>query len=77
MLRYLGMFALCDVTFVVFMLSWFATRHVFFILAIKATWEARNRIPRIWDPARGHYMTSEIYYSFFTMLVTLQVRIHT
>ena len=37
MLRYLGMITLCDLAFLVFMLSWFFTRHVLFMLFIKAT----------------------------------------
>ena len=73
MLRYLGMSTLCDLAFVVFMLSWFFTRHVLFMLVIKATWEARYVIPRVWDPSRGHFLTTEIYYAFFCMLVALQV----
>ncbi|KAM5540340.1 hypothetical protein V8D89_005798 [Ganoderma adspersum] len=73
MLRYLGMSTLCDLAFVVFMLSWFFTRHVLFMLVIKATWEAWYVIPRVWDPSRGHFLTTEIYYAFFCMLVALQV----
>ena len=75
MFRYLGMSTVCDATFVVFLLSWFVTRHVLFLLAIKATWEAWYVVPRIWDPSRGHFMTKEIYIGFFTMLVVLQVRV--
>ncbi|KAI0353473.1 longevity assurance proteins LAG1/LAC1 [Trametes cingulata] len=73
MFKYLGMATLCDVTFVVFLLSWFITRHVLFLLAIKATWESWYVVPRIWDPSRGHYMTKEIYIGFFGMLVTMQI----
>lgn len=73
MLRYLGMTTLCDLTFVVFLLSWLITRHVFFILVIKATWEGKDIIPRIWDRSRSHYMTEQIYFVFFAMLVSLQV----
>ena len=73
MFRYLGMSLLCDLTFVAFLVSWFVTRHVLFLLVIKATWEAWYVIPRIWDPSRGHYLTTEIYYAFLGMLVALQV----
>ncbi|KAI0751568.1 longevity assurance proteins LAG1/LAC1 [Daedaleopsis nitida] len=73
MLRYLGMSTLCDLTFVVFLLSWLITRHVFFILVIKTTWEATYIIPHIWDPSRSDYMTKEIFLGFFAMLVSLQV----
>ncbi|KAL7282270.1 hypothetical protein ACG7TL_003740 [Trametes sanguinea] len=73
MFRYLGMSTLCDATFVTFLLSWFVTRHVLFLLAIKTTWEAWYVVPRIWDPARGHFMTKETYFGFFAMLVALQI----
>ena len=75
MFRYLGMYAFCDATFILYMVSWVITRHGLFILVIKATWQAKYMIPRVWDPARGHYMTKEIFYGFFGMLVSLQVRI--
>ena len=73
MIRYLGYSMACDLCFVVFMVSWLITRHFFFVLVIKSTWEARNIIPRIWDPSRGHFMTKEIYFGFFAMLCALQV----
>ena len=73
MFRYLGMSKLCDATFVVFLLSWLITRHFLFLLVIKATWETKYVIPRVWDPSRGHFMTKEIYIGFFAMLVALQV----
>ncbi|RPD66723.1 longevity assurance proteins LAG1/LAC1 [Lentinus tigrinus ALCF2SS1-7] len=73
MFRYLGMSMLCDVTFVVFLLSWLVTRHFLFILAIKATWESKYAVPRVWDPSRGHFMTKEIYIAFLAMLIALQI----
>lgn len=73
MIRYLGHTTACDVAFVVFLISWFVTRHVLFILAIKATWDALYITPSIWDPIRGQYMTKEIYMTFIAMLVALQV----
>ena len=47
MLRYLGISTLCDLAFVVFMLSWLFTLHVYFMLVIKVTWEAWYVIPRV------------------------------
>ncbi|KAI0368088.1 longevity assurance proteins LAG1/LAC1 [Pilatotrama ljubarskyi] len=73
MLRYLGFTTLCDATFVVFLLSWLVTRHVLFLLVIKATWEAWYIVPRIWNPPTGHYMTKKVYFGFFGMLVTMQI----
>ena len=74
MLRYLGFSTTCDAAFVVFMISWLVTRNFLFGLVIIATWKAWYIIPRVWDPARGHFMTREIYIGFFTMLCVLQVR---
>ncbi|KAI0677068.1 longevity assurance proteins LAG1/LAC1 [Trametes maxima] len=73
MFRYLGMSTICDATFVLFLVSWLITRHALFLLTIKATWEAWYTVPRIWDPSRGHFMTKEIYFGFFAMLVVLQI----
>ncbi|KAI0772062.1 longevity assurance proteins LAG1/LAC1 [Trametes elegans] len=73
MLRYLGMSTACDAAFVVFLLSWLVTRHILFLLAIKATWEAWDILPRQWDPPRGHYMTAKVYFGFVSMLVMLQI----
>ncbi|KAJ2990738.1 hypothetical protein NUW54_g8384 [Trametes sanguinea] len=42
-------------------------------LAHTTTWEAWYVVPRIWDPSRGHFMTKEIYFGFFAMLVALQI----
>lgn len=74
MLRYMNLSTACDATFVIFMLSWLATRHFLFNLVLKATWDAWYIIPRVWDPSRGHYMTREVYMGFFAMLCMLQVR---
>ncbi|KAI0824735.1 longevity assurance proteins LAG1/LAC1 [Trametes gibbosa] len=73
MQRYLGYSTACDVTFVMFLVSWFVTRHVLFVFAIKATWDSWYVVPRVWDPSRGYYMTKEFFWGFLTMLVTLQI----
>ncbi|CDO71382.1 hypothetical protein BN946_scf184908.g140 [Trametes cinnabarina] len=73
MFRYLGMSTVCDATFVLFLSSWFVTRHVLFLLVIKATWTAWFTVPRVWDPERGQFMTKKTYFGFFTMLVALQI----
>lgn len=75
MFRYLAMPILCDATFVVFLVSWFVTRHVFFILVIKSTYsDSPYYIPFDWIPEREYYYTSQVYTAFLTMLISLQVR---
>lgn len=74
MLKYLGLSTLCDTTFVLFMVSWFITRHFFFVLVIKSTiFEAPRLIPFVWDPEPGHYMPRRVHYTFSALLVVLQV----
>ena len=75
MLRYLGFSTCCDITFVLFMLSWLVTRHILFLFAIKSTYyDAPRIIPRVWDPSTGHFMTKGVYVAFNAMLISLQVR---
>ena len=73
MIRYLGLTTLCDATFGVFMLSWLVTRHFLFLFVIKSTYyDAPRIIPRVWDPATGHFMTKGVYVAFNAMLMSLQ-----
>lgn len=74
MLRYLSFKTLCDLTFVCFMVSWFITRHVLFIIAIKSTYiDIPKLVPAVWDPANGYYMTKGVWMIFLSMLITLEV----
>ncbi|GJE84990.1 longevity assurance proteins LAG1/LAC1 [Phanerochaete sordida] len=74
MLRYLGFTTVCDVMFVVFMLSWLVTRHFLFLFVIKSTYyDAPRLTPFIWDPATGHFTTKEVLNGFNAMLCALQV----
>lgn len=74
MFRYLALSKLCDATFVWFLLSWFVTRHVLFILVIKSI---ITDIPKLltieWVPERGCYLSRGILNGFIAMLSTLQV----
>ena len=75
MLRYLSLKTLCDATFVLFMLSWAICRHFLFVFVIRsAYWDVPSIIPRVWDPATGHFMTKGVYIAFTSMLVALEVR---
>lgn len=77
MLRYLAHTTLCDLAFVVFLVSWFVTRHVLFVLVIMSLYtDAPKYIPRIWDPANGYYMTFNCWVGFVASLCALQVRAH-
>ncbi|KZT72519.1 LAG1-domain-containing protein [Daedalea quercina L-15889] len=73
MFRYMGLSTLCDMTFVWFMISWVITRHWLFVLAIKSTWSAKRTIPPLWDPDRGHFMTSGVFGLFQAMLISLEI----
>ncbi|KAJ3528678.1 hypothetical protein NM688_g7963 [Phlebia brevispora] len=74
MLRYLSFRTLCDLTFVCFMVSWAMTRHFLFLFVLKsAYWDAPQIIPRVWDPATGHFMTKGVWIAFTSMLVALEV----
>jgi very-long-chain ceramide synthase len=74
MLRYLRKQLLCDLTFVAFLLSWFITRHVLFIIVIFSTiYDAPRFIPWKWSPEEEYWMTEGSYRGFISMLVSLQV----
>ncbi|KAI0597217.1 putative longevity-assurance protein [Biscogniauxia sp. FL1348] len=43
-LKYVGYSKLCDATFVVFMISWFLARHVFYLMTCYSIWKDAPRI---------------------------------
>lgn len=75
MIRYLRVWQLAtDVLFGWFMVSWFVTRHVLFMLVIWSTiYDIRKYIPTLWDPAQGFYLTASALSAFIAMLLALQV----
>jgi acyl-CoA-dependent ceramide synthase len=75
MIRYLkiSQFA-CDVTFGIFLLSWFITRHVLFLFVIKAVHDTPKLFTFVWDPANGAYAAESVFLCFNTLLISLQVR---
>jgi very-long-chain ceramide synthase len=76
MLKYLSFSTLCDVSSLIFMLSWAVTRHVIFGLVIKsAIYDSKAILPYGWDPVRGYYFTRGVYIACVSMLIALQVRL--
>lgn len=73
MLRYIALYTLCDVTFTVFMLSWFITRHVLFIIVIKSTLNGVQLVTEMWAPEKGNYFSPLIHKTFCALLIILQV----
>lgn len=75
MIRYLkiSQFA-CDVTFGVFLFSWFITRHVLFWFVIKAVYDTPKFFTFVWDPASGSYLARNVFLCFNSLLISLQVR---
>lgn len=74
MFRYLSFLTLCDITFGLFMVSWFVTRHALFIVVIISVWRDSSRYSGYtWDPSRGYFMTAGILNAFNGMLICLEV----
>ncbi|KIK98737.1 hypothetical protein PAXRUDRAFT_133548 [Paxillus rubicundulus Ve08.2h10] len=74
MLRYVAHYTLCDLTFVVFLVSWFVTRHVLFIIAIKSLYvDSLHLVPELWAPERGNYLSHLTQKVFVGLLVSLQI----
>lgn len=74
MIKYMGGTLICDILFGLFMVSWFITRHVLFMLVIASTYTNVRNLPYKWDPPNGHYVTNNIYIGFLVLLGLLQVR---
>ncbi|KAK7470709.1 Sphingosine N-acyltransferase lag1 [Stygiomarasmius scandens] len=75
MMRYLELpQLLTDATFGWFLISWFVTRHVLFIIVI---WSAIFDVPRLlsfdWDPVRGHFLSKGSHAMFLSCLLALEV----
>ena len=74
MIRYLGIsqFA-CDFTFGIFLVSWLITRHVLFLLVIKAVYDTPKFLGYMWEPETGRYLSTQMYFCFNILLMSLQV----
>ncbi|OCF35255.1 acyl-CoA-dependent ceramide synthase [Kwoniella heveanensis CBS 569] len=74
MIRYLGYTTACDITFVIFLVSWLLTRQIGLFLVIKTSYfDAPKYISFKWHPASGHYLTYGTYLGFCGMLAVLWV----
>ncbi|OXG32937.1 acyl-CoA-dependent ceramide synthase [Cryptococcus neoformans Ze90-1] len=74
MFRYLSLSTLCDLTFVVFLISWFITREAGLFLVIRSTYvDAPKFIPFEWAPEQGRFLTYRVYLGFVAMLSILWI----
>jgi acyl-CoA-dependent ceramide synthase len=74
MLRYIEQPRSCDIAFVIFLISWFLTRHVGFLLVLASTWfRFPAIIPSMLDGTPDAMFGPIHYYSFNFSLATLQV----
>ena len=74
MLRYISLYTLCDLMFIVFLISWFITRHVLAIIIIKSTvMDSVHLVPEMWAPERGSYFSPLVHKALSVWLVSLEV----
>ncbi|KAF9226491.1 longevity-assurance protein [Gyrodon lividus] len=74
MLRYIAYYTLCDLTFIVFLISWFVTRHVLFVIVIKSFCvDSIHLVSEMWAPERGNYISDLTHKAFSVLLVSLQI----
>lgn len=76
MIKYMGGTLSCDIVFGLFMLAWFVTRHILFILVIVSIYvDVPNYSSYKWDPQNGYYATNNVYSGFLVLMGLLQVRL--
>jgi very-long-chain ceramide synthase len=75
MMRYLELPQIfSDATFGWFLLSWFVTRHILFMIVIKsAMFDLPRLLPFDWDIVRGHYLSKGSWIMFLSCLFALEV----
>ncbi|KAJ7507745.1 TLC domain-containing protein [Mycena galericulata] len=75
MMRYLDLPQIAtDSTFALFIVSWFVTRHVLFILVIISTYTDLPRlVPFEWAPQLGRFLSREYWVIFCACLTALQI----
>jgi len=74
MLRYVGFDTAKDVAFVIFLVSWFITRHVLFGTVIYSVYrDAHDFIPKVWSPSKGLFLSRDAHIGFLALLLSLQV----
>lgn len=76
MFRYLELSTLCDIAFTWFLLSWFFTRHVgFIIITISAIWDAPKFMTFAWEPEKEYYYSYQMHMTCVGLLIILQVSV--
>nr|XP_018264029.1 acyl-CoA-dependent ceramide synthase [Kwoniella dejecticola CBS 10117]OBR86187.1 acyl-CoA-dependent ceramide synthase [Kwoniella dejecticola CBS 10117] len=74
MLRYLSYTTSCDLTFVIFLISWLFSREIGLFLVIKTSYQdAPKHIKFNWSPSTGHYLTYNTYIGFIGLVTLLWV----
>ncbi|KAJ7937102.1 TLC domain-containing protein [Mycena leptocephala] len=64
----------CDSLFGLFLVSWFVTRHVLFIIVIVSTYTDLPRlVPFEWSPHLGKFLSREYWIIFCACLTALQI----
>ena len=74
MLRYINLRILCDVTFIVFLISWIITRHVLAVIVIKSlVVDSVHLVPEMWAPERSNYYSPLVHKTLSILLVSIEV----
>lgn len=75
MLRYIAFSQLVtDITFGIFLVSWFISRHALFMCAIiSQVRDSPKYIKFSWNPEEGHYYSEGAYRVYCSLLIALQV----
>ncbi|WWD15763.1 hypothetical protein CI109_100185 [Kwoniella shandongensis] len=74
MLRYLSHTTLCDIAFVIFLVSWLFSRQVGLFLVIRTLYvDAPNYINLEWAPAQGKFLNKTTFWTFLTLIMLLYV----
>ncbi|KAJ6515944.1 TLC domain-containing protein [Mycena sanguinolenta] len=75
MCRYMNLSSLvCDSLFASFLVSWFITRHILFMVVIVSTYIDLPRVVGLeWAPERGRFLSREYWIIFCACLTALQI----
>ena len=74
MIKYMGGTLSCDIVFGLFMVAWFITRHILFMLVIASIYVDMPKFSSLrWDPPNGYYVSTNIYIGFLVLMSLLQV----
>ncbi|WRT66955.1 uncharacterized protein IL334_003920 [Kwoniella shivajii] len=74
MLRYLSFSFVCDLTFVVFLVSWLFSREIGLFLVMRTSfYDAPRFIKFQWSPSTGNYLTYTTYLGFIGLVTFLWI----